>query len=103
MTMPGNNSNIAMPGNSKWTAFYVRLISAGMMDDFIALLKEDAMTRSRLACQVGQSDDIRRDALADVRFCLSKSDEAAEALVAVRERANSRAAAGFQEGGASLA
>lgn len=86
-----------------WQRFYSRLIGAGMMDDFITLLNGEAMNRSRQACQVGQPDEIRRDALADVRFCLCRADEAAKALATARERANSRAAAGFQEGGAPLA
>ena len=89
--------------NGGWEAFYAKLIAAGLMNDFVTLLQSDAMTRSRQACQVGQPDDIRRDALADLRFCLSKADEAAKALATAREQANSRAAAGFQEGGVPLA
>ena len=89
--------------NGGWDAFFARLIGAGMMNDFIALLQGEAMSRSRQACQMGQPDDVRRDALAEVRFCLSKGDEATKALATAREQANSRADAGFQKGGAPLA
>ena len=89
--------------NGGWEAFYAKLIAAGLLNDFVALLQGDAMNRSRQACQVGQPDDIRRDALADVRFCLCKADEAAKALMAKREEANSRDAGGFQKGGHAVA
>jgi hypothetical protein len=89
--------------NEEWTAFFSRLIAANLMNDFIALMQGDAMRHAKSASQVGTPDDVRRDALADVRFCLSKADYAAKALMEAREKANSQAAGGFQEGGAALA
>lgn len=89
--------------NDAWQRFYNRLIQAGWMGDFIALMNYEAMMRSRQAAQVGQPDDIRRDALADVRFCLCRADEAAEALKAVKGNANPDAAGGFQKGGTAPA
>lgn len=89
--------------NGGWQKFYEDLLKAGMLEEFISLMQGEAMTRSRQACQVGQSDEVRRDALADIRFCLCRADEAAKALVAAKEKASSDAAAGFQKGGAPLA
>lgn len=86
-----------------WEMFYDRLIKAGIIENFISLMNSEAMVRSRQASQVGQSDDVRRDALADIRFCLCKADQAEKALAVAKEQANSEAAAGFQKGGASLA
>ena len=89
--------------NDGWTAFFNRLIAANLMGDFIALMQNDAMRHSRSASQIGTPDEVRRDALADVRFCLSKADNAAKALMEAKENANSQAAGGFQKGGAALA
>lgn len=89
--------------NDGWGQFFQRLIAANLMGDFVSLMNGDAMRHSRSASQVGVPDEVRRDALADVRFCLSKADMAAKALMEAREKANSQAAGGFQEGGAALA
>ena len=86
-----------------WQSLYEMLDKANLLDKFVLMLGEQAMRVGRIACQVGQSDEARRDALAEMRFCLSKADDAAKALMAMREKANSQAAGGFQEGGAALA
>ena len=86
-----------------WQELYGLLGNAGRLDDFVKLMAEQAMRVGRIACQVGQSEEARRDALSEMRFCLARADEAAEALKAQREKANSRNAGGFQEGGSALA
>ena len=89
--------------NGGWRDFYDALMKAGLLEGFAALLQNEAMLRARMASQVGQPDEVRRDALADVRFCLCRSDEATKALMEAKEKANSRAAGGFQKGGAETA
>lgn len=86
-----------------WQKMYKALYAANLLPDFVQLLAEHAMRVGRIACQVGQADEARRDALAEMRFCLAKADEAAKALMATRENANSQGAGGFQEGGPALA
>ena len=86
-----------------WQAFFAKLIRAGLMVDFVDLMNAEALFRTRQAAQVGQQDDIRRDALADVRFCLCKADNAAKALTEAKRQANLDASRGFQEGGDALA
>lgn len=86
-----------------WQRLYEMLAAAGRLPDFVQLMGEHAMRVGRIACQVGQTDDARRDALAEMRFCLAKADEAAKALTATREQANSRDAGGFQKGGHAVA
>lgn len=86
-----------------WQRLYETLSAAGLLTGFVQLLGEHAMRVGRIACQVGQSDEARRDALAEMRFCLSRADEAAKALMAKAGNANPAAAGGFQEGGAALA
>lgn len=86
-----------------WQKLYEALYAANILPDFVQLLGEHAMRVGRIACQVGQTDDARRDALAEMRFCLAKADEAAKALTATREEANSRDAGGFQKGCHALA
>ena len=92
-----------MMGEDAWTGFFDMLYKAGRLEDAIRFFGEQAIRVGRIACQVGQTDEARRDALAEMRFCLSKADDAAKALMAKREQANSRDAGGFQEGGAPLA
>ena len=82
-----------------WQKFYAKLIGAGLMKDFEALMKGEAMERSRAACQMGQPDDVRRDALADVRFCLCRADEASKALMEAEAKAKAEASSGFHKGG----
>lgn len=89
--------------NDIWKEFFKMLYDAGKLDKFAALMGEQAMLVGRMACQVGQDARVRDDALSEMRFCLSKSDEAQKALMAMREKASSRNAGGFQEGGPSLA
>lgn len=89
--------------NQEWLIFYKWLERVGKLKEFIALLNADAMLHSRQAAQIGQPDDLRRDALADVRFCLSKVDEATKALMEAQGNANPTAAGGFQEGGPAIA
>lgn len=86
-----------------WQRLYEMLAAAGRLPDFVQLMGEHAMRVGRIACQVGQNDDARRDALAEMRFCLAKADEAAKALMARREQANSQDVGGFQKGGPALA
>lgn len=86
-----------------WQRLYEMLAAAGRLPEFVQLLGEQAMRVGRIACQVGQDDETKRDALSEMRFCLSKADEAAKALMAKREEANSRDAGGFQKGGPTLA
>lgn len=86
--------------NDAWMQFFRRLIAAGLMKDFIILMQDDAMRHAKSASRVGTSDDERRDALADIRFCLSRADYAAKALMEEREKAKSQTSGGFQEGGA---
>ena len=89
--------------SESWKKLYEMLASARLLPDFVQLMGEQAMRVGRIACQVGQTDDARRDALAEMRFCLSRADEAAKALMAKRAEANRPAAGGFQEGGPALA
>lgn len=86
-----------------WQQLYAMLERAGRLENFAALMREQAMIVARIACQVGQTDEARRDALAEMRFCLSKADESAMALKTAKGRANPDAAGGFQKGGAPLA
>jgi len=86
-----------------WQRLYEMLAAAGRLPDFVQLMGEHAMRVGRIACQVGQTDDARRDALAEMRFCLSRADEAAKALMAKRAEANRPDAGGFQKGGPALA
>ena len=86
--------------NGGWDRFFQRLIAANLMGDFIALMQDEAMRHAKSASQVGAPEDVRRDALADVRFCLSRADYAAKALMEEREKANSLSSGGFQKGGA---
>jgi len=48
---------------------------------------------------MGQPDDVRRDALADVRFCLCRADEASKALMEAEAKAKAEASSGFHKGG----
>ena len=89
--------------NDVWMEIFKMFFDAGKLDRLAALLHEQALLDGRMACQIGQDPKVRDDALADMRFCLSKSDEAQKALMAMREKASSRAAGGFQEGGPALA
>ena len=86
-----------------WQKLYETLASARLLADFVQLLGEQAMRVGRIACQVGQDDETKRDALSEMRFCLSKADEAAKALMAKVEKANSSDVGGFQKGGPALA
>lgn len=88
--------------NDQWQTLYTLLEKSSRLEDFIGLMQGQAMRVGRIACQVGQTEEARRDALSEMRFCLSRADEAAKALTVMREKANSRVAEGFQKGGAAL-
>lgn len=89
--------------NDGWTRIFKMLYKTNQLEAFIGVLREQALFSGGVAAQVGQSSEARNDALADIRFCLSKSNEAQKALMAMREEANFRDAGGFQEGGSALA
>lgn len=86
-----------------WMEVFKLFHDAGKLDKFAALMQEQAMLVGRMACQIGQDPKVREDALSEMRFCLSKSDEALKALTAMREKASSRDAGGFPKGGPALA
>lgn len=84
--------------SESWEWLYRLLISAGKLEKYIEQCRSEALTRARMASQIGQPAEIVEDSRADIRFCLCRADEAARALTAARERANSSGAGGFPEG-----
>ena len=82
-----------------WMKLYTMLDKAGCLRDFSALLKEHSLYVAHRLCTIGEPDDVRRDVIAEMRFCLGKSDEAGRALAALRGQANPQDAGGFPEGG----
>ena len=89
--------------NDGWSKIFTMLYKTNQLEAFVAVLREQALFSGGVAAQVGQSQEARNDALADIRFCLSKSNEAYKALTEMREEANSRDAQGFPKGGSEPA